>query len=232
MSGMKDAINEGIRKFSEAYELGNPKVMDELRLIMNECCKTAIKNLKLSAIHVGSMADTPKTSESILERVRVRRKTGYNVYIQHRFQQLSNQLDGTRTNSHAVMTQCSREWRTLPETEKAGFEERARLLNEEQGTPVPVPKKKGKKKITGYNLFYVRNKDEIKRDLQTGEKLMSVVGSRWMALSDETKKHWNKLALEYVPPAGAAAVEPVEPVEPEPEVELEVEPKNGDVTLA
>jgi hypothetical protein len=47
---------------------------------------------------------------------------------------------------------------------------------------------------TGYNLFYIENKVQIKADLKDGEKIMAAVASAWKSMPEDKKAEYNKRA--------------------------------------
>ena len=189
MNQVTKAINEGIDAFTEKYEL-EEDVIKDLRALLLDSCKKHVKEVK----------STPGATKAASSS-RTRRKTGYNMYIKHQFDQVKNSgvtgEEADKANSQDLMSKFSREWKSLTDDEKLPYMDKAREVNEANGAETAVPKEKRAKKLSGYNYFYMQSLASIKENLQEGQKLMEVVGSSWRALSEEEQADWKKKAADH-----------------------------------
>lgn len=188
MEQLTKGIDEGIQAFTDKYEL-EESVTRDLRQLLLESCKKHVKTP--TPVTANKKVPTEAKSAS-----KTRRKTGYNMYIKHQFDEAKKAGEDTgKTNSQDLMGRFSKEWKALSDEDKQPFMDAAQKLNSDLGVE-PVTRRKGKKKLTGYNLYYRDNKDRIKSELSEGEKLMDVVGAQWRALTDEGRKSWNTRAAD------------------------------------
>ena len=186
MDQVKPGIEEGITAFTSKYEL-DKEIIDDLRQMLLAGCKNHVK------------ATRTTVSATRTEGSRTRRKTGYNMYIKHQFSEAKqNTSKEDKGNSQELMAKFSKEWNQLSKEEKQPYLDMAEEVNTANGADTTSSKKAsgGKKRISGYNMFYRENKDEIKAGLEEGEKLMTKVGEAWRSLSDDEKKVWNERAAE------------------------------------
>ncbi len=191
MNQATKGIDEGIKAFTEKYEL-DAVIVNDLRLLLMSSCKKYVKEPKAAAVS-GTSTAAAKTASC-----RTRRKTGYNMYIKTQFDEAkANGDEANKTNSQDLMSKFSKEWRLLSDADKQPFLDKAREVNEASGVETTETKKKTKKKISGYNLFYMQNKDAIKAELAEGQKLMAEVGAQWRALTEEEQRVWSVKAAEY-----------------------------------
>jgi hypothetical protein len=191
MNQVTKGIEEGIKEFTEKYDL-EAAVVADLRFLLLNNCKKHVKETKAAP---ATTSTASKTASG-----RTRRKTGYNMYIKTQFDDAKASAgsdDAGKENSQALMSKFSKEWRLLSDADKQPFNDKAREVNEASGVETTETKKKTKKKISGYNLFYMQNKDAIKAELAEGQKLMAEVGAQWRALSEDEQREWGVKASEY-----------------------------------
>jgi hypothetical protein len=192
MEQVTKAIDRGIAQFTEKYEL-DAEIVSVLRTLLHESCATCVVALpKAVASDAGSAKTKAKSG---------RRKTGYNCYIKTQFAKAKENAADVECNSQELMTRYSKEWQTLDEAAKQPYLDQASVINAESTETSPVAvrataEKKGPKKLSGYNVFYRDNKDDIKSKLATGEKLMTKVGAEWKSLTEEQKAVYNTKAKE------------------------------------
>ena len=186
MDQVTKGIDDGIKSFTEKYEL-DKTIVDDLRQLLLDACKRHVKVVRAPA---GGAAKTG----------RHRRKTGYNMYIKHQFEEAKATASASggdaKTNSQELMTKFSKEWKSLSDEEKKPFIDMANEINRDNGAEPSSSNKSRPKKLSGYNLFYKEMKDEIKANLGPDEKLMTQVGAQWKALSKDEQGEWNKRAAE------------------------------------
>ena len=193
MNQTTKGIDEGIKAFTEKYEL-EALVVADLRTFLLSSCKKYVKEVKAAPV-VSAVETDAKSVPG-----RTRRKTGYNMYIKTQFDESKANVsveDDNKTNSQELMSKFSKEWKVLSDTEKQPFLDRAREVNTASGIDTTEAKPKTKKKISGYNLFYMQNKDAIKEELADGQKLMAEVGAQWRALSEDEQSQWRVKAEEF-----------------------------------
>lgn len=196
MEQVTNAIERGIAQFTEKYEL-DAEIVNVLRTLLLDSCRDCVKvPVRATARSSSSAAEKPKSS---------RRKTGYNCYIKQQFAAAKAAGADAGGNSQALMTKFSKEWQNLDESSKQPYVDEASRINAESAESEPVPhvaasppaeKKSGPKKLSGYNVFYRDNKDQIKQSLSGDEKLMTKVGAAWKSLTDEEKAVYNAKAKE------------------------------------
>jgi hypothetical protein len=181
-------IEEGLTSFTAKYDL-DTVVVEDLRAMLTNAMKTHIK--PRPAVAGGAKSESKRT----------RRKTGYNLYIRAKFEEARNsQTDDpdAKTNSQVLMSSFSKEWKGLSEEDKMPYLNEAEAINAENGAETSTKGKgKGKKSLSGYNLYYSENKDTIRDGLvKDGDGLMKTVGATWKALSKEEQMDYNKRAAE------------------------------------
>jgi hypothetical protein len=186
-------IDAGLKAFVGKYDGLGDEVVADLRNMLVSAMKTFVKD---SVVSVSAKTGAKRAS---------RRKTGYNLYIRAKFEEVrAEQTEGDeskKTNSQDLMSIFSKQWKLLSDEDKEPYVSKAKELNEENGseTTGKAPKVAGvkpKKSLTGYNLFYKENKDTIKANLAEGEALMKKVGASWSALADEEKEEYKVRAAE------------------------------------
>ena len=186
-------IEEGLTSFTSKYDL-DAVVVEDLRTMLTNAMKTHVKPRPAVAAS-GAKADAKRT----------RRKTGYNLYIRSKFgearAQQSEGPDGEvkpNNGSQLLMATFSKEWKNLSDEDKKPYLDEAESINAENGAETSSKGKgKGKKSLSGYNLYYSENKDAIRETLtKDGDSLMTTVGATWKALSKEDQQEYNKRAAE------------------------------------
>lgn len=197
MDQVTKAVESGIATFTEKYEL-DAEIVNDLRKYMLEACgslgKVRVKATKTREEDSEASTKVPRT---------VRRKTGYNCYIKSQFELSKTASPEATGNSQDLMTRFSKEWQALSAEEKKPYLVQAEEINArasaEAGLEAPVPTERkvsnsGPKKLSGYNVFYRDNKEQIKTSLTGDEKLMTKVGAAWKALSEDEKNVYNTRA--------------------------------------
>jgi hypothetical protein len=189
-------INAGLKTFVAKYDGLGEEVVEDLKQMLLSAMKTYVKDRSTST---GSTKSGGKRAS--------RRKTGYNLYIRAKFEAVRAEqakvlaeggTDDKKTNSQDLMSTFSKQWKGLSVEDKKPFIDNAKELNDENGTETVSKTKSGKpkKNLTGYNLYYKNNKDDIKASLEEGEALMKKVGSTWHALTDEEREDYKARAVE------------------------------------
>lgn len=183
---VQKGIDEGLTNFTAKYDL-DTTVVDDLRQMLVAAMRTHVKP---RAAGTGGAKSEGK---------RPRLKTGYNLYIRAKFEEAkaSGADEGSKTNSQELMASFSKEWKDLSADERAPYIEQADAINAENGAEASGAKKKsGKKSLSGYNLFYSENKDEIRESKDKDLSLMKAVGAAWKALSKEEQDKFKERAAE------------------------------------
>lgn len=183
-------LDKGLDAFVSKYTLEDD-IMTELRQLL-------LNSLQES---VASVQTAGSTTTGVR---RTRRKTGYNLYIKACFAKAAEEAaesgdaedaDKKKANSQDQMSVYSKQWAQLSDADKEPYNKEATALNNANGVDTTKKTKGKKKKMSGYNLYYRNNKDTIRSGLKEGEKLMTVVGASWRALSSEEQDSYNALAL-------------------------------------
>lgn len=192
-SQVVSGIDAGLKDFTEKYEGLDKEVVDDLRCMLVEQMKNHVKDHVVAATKSSGKRAT-------------RKKTAYNLYIKDMFSKTEQERKAKeeegetveKQNSQELMSKFSRQWKNLPAEEKLPYEEEAKSINEESDKDAPTKSRaSGKKKqMTGYNLYYKENKDEIKASLEEGEHLMKKVGATWKALPVEEQQEYKARAAE------------------------------------
>jgi hypothetical protein len=170
------AVNSGIQRFTDKYTIDS-EIIDDLRTFLLESGKKCV-SVKVVAQPGSALAKAE------------RRKTAYNIYIKSKFAEAKAEKDVR--NSQELMTEYSRQWKSLSAEERAPYESDARDSN----ASLPAVTSTGAtRKMSGYNFFYQQMKDQLKEEAKTKDvKLMAHVGATWKALSEDEKKDWNERA--------------------------------------
>lgn len=192
-SQVVSGIDAGLKDFTAKYEGLDSEVVDDLRRMLIEQMKLHVKDVVVTSAKSGA-------------KRAARKKTAYNLYIKAMFHQeelerKAKEEQGEeveKQNSQELMSKFSKQWKTLPDEEKLPYEEEAKSINEESDKDTPAKSRSSgkKKQMTGYNLFYKENKNDIKASLEEGEALMKKVGATWKALSVEEQQEYKKRASE------------------------------------
>jgi hypothetical protein len=181
---VEKAINEGLTNFTTKYELDETIVTD-LRTMLAAAVKVHVKT-------------RPVVAGAPVARKPPRRKTGYNLYIRAKFDEAKkNQVEGddSKPNSQKQMSTFSKEWKDLSDDQKKPYIDQADAINAENGTEsTSKSKRTGKRQLSGYNLFYREERDNIRNTKDEDTSLMSAVGATWKALTSDEKGEYNKRA--------------------------------------
>lgn len=186
---VEKAIDAGLEVFTGKYDLDD-EVVNDLRAMLHVAVKANVKP-RPPAAGGGSKGDK-----------RPRRKTGYNLYIRSKFEEAKkNQPEGgeeaTKPNSQEQMATFSKEWKNLSEEQKQPYIDQAEAINTENGTQSGGGKKGGNKRnLSGYNLFYREELDNIRNSKDKDKSLMVAVGAAWKDLSAEEQDEYKKRAAE------------------------------------
>ena len=191
MEYCKLAVEDGFNKITERYEL--PKeILEDLKNII-------FSSLRGYVTQINGASKAPKiTKGGSAAAVQKRKRNGYNCYIKHRFE-LSKLDGGDDYKSQQQMAEFSRAWSELPEDEKNKFRKMADEYNKEKGSDTRKKGRGGKRRITGYNVFYRDNVDRIIQDIkESGEDIttMKAVGREWHSLGTDGKELWKRKALD------------------------------------
>lgn len=184
---VEKAIDEGLHNFTTKYDLDGDIVSD-LRAMLVAATKAHVK-------------PRPVASGSSKSEKRPRRKTGYNLYIRAKFEDAKqNQPEGEdekKPNSQEQMATFSKEWKDLSEDQKQPYIDQAEAINAENGAEsTGKGKRTGKRNLSGYNLFYREERDNVRENKDKDTALMVAVGASWKALSPEEQDSYKKRAAE------------------------------------
>jgi hypothetical protein len=183
---VEKAIDEGLSNFTTKYDLEDSVVTD-LRAMLITAAKAHIK-------------PRPATSSSAKGEKRPRRKTGYNLYIRAKFEEAKkNQPDDEdkKPNSQEQMAIFSKEWKDLSDEQKQPYIDQAEAINAANGAEsTGKGKRAGKRSLSGYNLFYREERDNIRESKEKETALMVAVGAAWRALSTDEQGEYKKRAAE------------------------------------
>ena len=181
---VQKGIDEGLANFTSKYDL-DTSVVDDLRQMLLSAMRNHVK------VRAGGATKA--------EGKRPRLKTGYNLYIRAKFEEAKSSGDsGAKTNSQELMASFSKEWKDLSDEARKPYIEKADAINAENGadTTSSKSKKSGKKSLSGYNLFYSENKDDIRNTKDKDLSLMKAVGAAWKALSEDEQASYKSRAAE------------------------------------
>lgn len=183
---VEKAIDEGLNNFTTKYDL-DEQIVSDLRNMLVTACKTHVKARPV----VAGAAKSEK---------RARRKTGYNLYIRSKFEEAKKNGgddEESKSNSQIQMSAFSKEWKTLSAEEKQPFIDQAESLNAEAGVESTGKNKRaGKRKLSGYNLFYREERNNIRESKDKDTALMVAVGNAWKALAQEEQDEYKQRAAE------------------------------------
>jgi len=183
---VEKAIEEGLKNFTTKYDLDDT-IVDDLRAMLIAAVKVHVK-------------PRPVVSGAKGAERRPRRKTGYNLYIRAKFDEAKqNRTDGddSKTNSQEQMATFSKEWKDLSEDQKQPYIDQAESINAENGAESSgKTKRTGKRNLSGYNLFYREERDNIRESKDKDTALMVAVGAAWKALSEDEQNDYKKRAVE------------------------------------
>jgi hypothetical protein len=184
---VEKAIDEGLKNFTTKYDLDDT-IVDDLRAMLVAAVKIHVKPRPVVSGVKGGVVKRP------------RRKTGYNLYIRAKFDEAKqNRTDGddSKTNSQEQMATFSKEWRDLSEDQKQPYIDQAESINAENGAESSGKgKRTGKRNLSGYNLFYREERDNIRESKDKDTALMVAVGAAWKALSEDEQNEYKKRAAE------------------------------------
>ena len=186
---VEKAINEGLTKFTSKYELDS-SIVDDLRAML----MAAVKHVRPRTVASATLVKGEK---------KPRRKTGYNLYIRSMFEEVKGHTGGeddpkSKPNSQEQMAEFSKRWKGLSEEERQPYIDQAEAINAENGAESGTSRTKrtGKRNLSGYNLFYREEKDNIRETKDKDTPLMVAVGAVWRALSADEHAAYNKRAAE------------------------------------
>ena len=201
MSSLMDCLLKARADIAETYEL-DAEILDNIHQIVVNACQSV-----LNAKPAGKAQRAEKTEKA----ARVPRpKSAYNMYVHHHFQ--LNKEKNKDSNSQEIMSAVSKQWASLSEEDKSVYIKMADEANANTDfTAVKKPVKSAgakRRRITGYNLFYRENKDEIKNSRSEGVSTMKAVGAAWHGLTDAGRTEYNtRAAAEADETEGEAASE-------------------------
>lgn len=202
MDCVTKGVEEGFDSIKDRYDISDD-VLNDMKALVLESCKKHVSKAKMSETKNSSGASS-----------KTRKRNGYNMFIKSRFKESKeNTTEGVDVpNSQTLMTEFSKAWKDLSDEDRQKYLDMATEYNQAHGTDTSVekvkPSGKPKRRITGYNVFYRDNREEIKANKEDDSvTLMQAVGKTWKALSDEERKEWNDRAeAEADATAEAAAV--------------------------
>lgn len=188
---VEKAIDEGLENFTKKYEL-DATIVGDLRAMLIAAAKA----------HVKPRAAASSSAKS--EQKRPRRKTGYNLYIRSKFEEAKKshpegeaEGEDKKPNSQEQMATFSKEWRDLSDEQKQPYIDQADSINAENGAESSGKgKRTGKRNLSGYNLFYREERDNIRGSKDKDTTLMVAVGAAWKALSSDEQDSYKKRAAE------------------------------------
>lgn len=186
------AVEEGFKKITDRYEL-HGEILEDLKNIV-------LASLRQYSTQINGVAKAPKVPKAVggAGAVQKRKRNGYNCYIKYRFAQAK--IDGGEDyKSQQQMAEFSRSWAELPEDEKNRFRKMADEYNKENGGDVRKKGRGGKRRVTGYNIFYRDNVDRIIQSIKDNNEditTMKAVGREWHNLGAEGKELWKRKAQE------------------------------------
>ena len=179
-----DCLLKARADIAETYEL-DAEILDNIHQIVVNACKSM-----LASKAAGKVPRAEKAA-----RV-PRPKSAYNMYVHHHFQ--LNKEQNKESNSQEIMSAVSKQWASLSEEDKAVYIKMADEANANTDfTSVKKPVKSAgakRRRITGYNLFYRENKDEIKSSRSDGVSTMKAVGAAFHSLTDAGRTEYNTRA--------------------------------------
>jgi len=185
------AMEEGFVKIDDRYEL-SAYVIEDLKNIL-------LASLRQYSTQINGAAKVPKvTKAQSNDGVQKRKRNGYNCYIKYRFEQAKLE-EGEDYKSQAQMAEFSRSWGVLPEDEKKKFKQMADDYNRENGADIRKKGRGGKRRVTGYNIFYRDNVDRIIQDIKENNEditTMKAVGREWHSLGPEGHELWKRKARD------------------------------------
>lgn len=186
------AVEEGFLKIADRYEL-HTETLEDLKNIV-------LASLRQYSTQINGAAKAPKVVKAPGSgAVQKRKRNGYNCYIKYRFEQAKLE-GGEDYKSQQQMAEFSRSWADLPEDEKKKFQKMAEDYNKENGADIRHKKGRGgKRRVTGYNIFYRDNVERIKQELKESNEdttTMKAVGREWHALGTEGQELWRKKARD------------------------------------
>jgi hypothetical protein len=185
---VEKAIDEGLNNFTIKYDL-DADIVSDLRAMLLASSKVHVKPRSVAS---GGSAKSEK---------RPRRKTGYNLYIRAKFEEAKKSLpegeEEKKPNSQEQMATFSKEWRDLSDDQKQPYIDQAEAINAENGTEsTGKGKRTGKRNLSGYNLFYREERDNIRGNKDKDTALMVAVGAAWKALTADEQGAFKKRAAE------------------------------------
>ncbi len=192
-----DCLLKARADIAETYEL-DAEILDNIHQIVVNACQSVLNAKPGKAPRAEKAARVPRP------------KSAYNMYVHHHFQ--LNKEKNKDSNSQEIMSAVSKQWASLSDEEKSVYIKMADEAN--ANTDFTAVKKSVKsagakrRRITGYNLFYRENKDEIKTSRSEGVSTMKAVGAAWHALTDAGRTEYNtRAAAEADETEGEAAAE-------------------------
>jgi hypothetical protein len=178
---LESTIDSALANFSERYEI-DASFISDIRATLLEHCNRNMREETVKTVQVGGKVTTKRP------------KTGYNIFVKEKFAEAKDQQDPR--NSQEKMTEFSRLWKDLDKAEQEVYNAKAKELNAGAASVAASGGTGHKRPLTGYNLFYKENKNEIKAN-PTGEgKFMTQVGAAWRALSEDEKEDYRRRAKE------------------------------------
>lgn len=186
-------IKEGLSKIQERYDMDDETVVKDFERILVECCRKYVTQMQ------AAMPSRPQSGAAVINGVKVkvqRRRNAYNMYVKAKFAELK--ADDPEASSQDTMAEVSRGWRQVSATEKQLYQDMADKYNTDNGTDMSNKKKtrSGKRRVTGYNIFYRDMHNDIKLTKDETDSLMIAVGKQWRALSADEQAEWNEKARQ------------------------------------
>ena len=189
---LEQVIDNVVNEFNESFDFGDdPEVKQQISDGLRDILGKSLKDLTVAKKVTGG------------RRRKTGRRNGYNMFIAEKFKKLKEDDTGeSDSNSQEHMTAFSTLWKTLSDEEKQPYNNLAKAHNENlsDSGELDAPKKsskKGKRQLSGYNLYYKENRATLAAEaVNKGVRVMTHVGATWKALSDEEHKEYNERAKE------------------------------------
>jgi len=179
------AIDDAFQVIGQTYDLtDNKEVFDFVRQTLVERF-THVKPRQIKVQAGGKSGGKGRN-----------KKVAYNLYISHRFAENKKNPSGKSTTD--LMTQFSKEWKSLSDTDKQPFIVVASEQNAELFPEKVAKQKSPPRPMSGYNLFLRKHSADFKAqypELKSAER-MSKIGAAWKALSKQEQANYKEEATE------------------------------------
>jgi hypothetical protein len=179
------------------------KVLDKAMDVVAEECeldgddKTTIHDLLKKEMMVGlkdlKLPSKKSPDGSSKSEKKPRKKSAYNFYIQDQFKKAKE--SETNKSTTELMSEFSKKWKKLSESEQNPYQEMAEKYNAENFADTGSDKGKPKK-LNGYNVFMKEKMAEYKESggtLSPKDRLKKIAGE-WKKLDDEEKAEYKEKA--------------------------------------